>query len=129
MSRLHGKDVTVLSLAAQTLLADTISIEITIGADVHDTTTMGDDWKEGVAGLKGGTDISHEMFYDDTTTTGTWAYVAGLVGGASSSLVVTAGSRTVTVPVIVKEVGLPLTVNDMAKFTATYQMIGAAVIT
>ena len=51
----------------------------------------------------------------------------GLVGGASSSLVVTAGARTLTVPVIVKEVGLPLTVDDMAKFTATYQMIGAAV--
>jgi len=127
VARLHGKDVSVLTLAGQTLLADTISIELNIGADVHDTTTMGDDWKEGTAGLKGGTDISHEMFYDDTATTGTWAYCVGLVGGASSSLVVTAGARTVTVPVIVKEVGLPLSVGDMAKFTATYQMIGAAV--
>ena len=129
MARLHGKDVTVLTLAGQTLLADTISIDISIGSDVHDTTTMGDDWKEATAGLKGGTDISHEMFYEDTVTTGAWNYVANLVGGASSTLIVTAGARTLTVPVIVKEVSLPLSVGDMAKFTATYQMIGTAAIT
>lgn len=124
MARLHGKDISVLTLAGQTLLADTIAIGPKVSAEMHETHTMGDDWKEFTAGLKGGDDIEHEMFYDDTVTTGSYAYVCGLLGGAASALAITMGARTFGCNVIVKAVSLPMSVGDMLKITATYTITG-----
>jgi hypothetical protein len=123
--RVHGKDLSSLTLAAQPLLTDTVALNFTASSDTHDTTTLGDDWKEAVAGLKGGDDITHEMFYDNLVTTGTWAFVTNLLGGTGSALSFGDGVRTVSCSVIVKNVSLPISVADMMKFTATYQVTGA----
>ena len=125
MARVHGKDMASLSLNSQSLLADTVALDFAVSAETHDTTTLGDDWKEAIAGLKGGDDISHEMFYDNTATTGTWAFVTNLLGAAATTLSFGDGTRTVSVSVIVKEVSLPIAVGDMMKVSATYQMTGA----
>lgn len=124
MARVHGKDLSTLTLNSQSLLADTVSLEFAASAETHDTTTIGDDWKEATAGLKGGDDISHEMFYDNAVTTGTWAFVTNLLGAAATTLAFSDGTRTVSQSVIVKEVSLPISVGDMMKFTATYQITG-----
>ena len=124
MARVHGKDLSTLTLNSQSLLADTVALDFTVSAETHDTTTIGDDWKEAIAGLKGGDDISHEMFYDNTATTGTWAFVTNLLGAAATTLSFGDSTRTVSVSVIVKEVSLPIAVGDMMKLTATYQMTG-----
>lgn len=124
MARVHGKDISALTLNAQTLLADTIALNFGASADVIDTTTIGDDWKENTQGLKGGDDITHEMFYDNTTTTGTWAFVTNLLGAAATTLSFTDGTRTVSCSVIVTNVSLPISVADMMKFTATYKISG-----
>lgn len=129
MARVHGKDIATLTLATQTLLADTIALNFKASAQTHDTTTIGDDWIEHTAGLKGGDEITHEMFYDNTETTGTWDYVSGLLGGAASELIISDGTRTITVDVIVKDVTMPISVADMMKFTATYQLTGEVAFT
>lgn len=125
MSRVHGKDLSSLTLNAQALLTDTISLSFSASADTEDTTTMGDDWHEATAGLKGNDDISHEMFYDNTVTTGTWAFVTNLLGAAATTLSFGDGTRTVSVSVIVTNVSLPVNVANMMKFTATYKATGA----
>ncbi len=124
MARVHGKDLSTLTLNAQPLLTDTTTLTFQASAETHDTTTLGDDWKEATAGLKGGDDISHEMFYDNTVTTGTWAFVTNLLGAAATTLSFGDGVRTVSASVIVKSVSAPITVADMIKFTATYQITG-----
>lgn len=128
MARVHGKDLAVLTLGGQTLLADTIALDFKVSSDVHDAHTMGDDWKESIGGLKGGDDISHEMFYDNTVTTGTWAYVTNLLG-TSSTLAFGDGTRNVSVSAIVKEISLPIKVADMMKMTVTYRLTGAVSFT
>lgn len=125
MARVHGKDLSALTLNSQSLLADTTALDFSASAETHDTTTLGDDWKEAVAGLKGGDDISHEMMYDNAATTGSWAFVTNLLGGAAVTLSFTDGTRTNACSVIVKAVSLPIAVADMMKFTATYQITGA----
>lgn len=126
MSRLHGKDVSVLSLAAQSLLADTISIGPKISAASHDTTTLGDDWMEATGGLKGGDEFDHELFYDNAATTGTWAYLTGKFDAqAAVSLIIGDGVRTVTGNVLVTGLSLPIAVGDMMKVTASYKFTGA----
>ncbi len=124
MSRIHGKDIATLTLNNQALLSDTIALNFQASADTHDTHTMGDDWKEATAGLKGGDDITQEMFYDNTVTTGTWAFVTNLLGGVAVTLAFSDGVRTVSMSVIVKSVSMPISVADMMKFTATYQITG-----
>lgn len=129
MARVHGKDISTLTLNAQPLLTDTKEINIEASADTHDTTTLGDDWYEATAGLKGGDELSHVMMYDNTAGTGTWAFVTNLLGGAAVSLVLSDGTRTVTVSVIVKKVSLPVKVSDMMMFTATYKCTGTIAFT
>lgn len=124
MARVHGKDLSTLSLNAQTLLADTLSLTFKASSEVQDTHTIGDDWKEATPGLKGGDEIEHEMFYDNTVTTGTWAFVSNLLGAAATTLSFGDGVRTVSVSVIVTGVSLSIPVGDMMKFTATYKMTG-----
>ncbi len=125
MSRVHGKDIASLSLNAQSLLADTIALNFKASAASHDTTTLGDDWLEAIAGLKGGDEISHELFYDNTVTTGVWAFITNLLGAAAVTLSFGDGVRTVSVSVLVIGVSLPISVNDMMKVTASYKLTGA----
>lgn len=123
---MHGKDLSVLTLAAQSLLADTIDIGPKISAATHDTTTLGDDWMEATGGLKGGDEFDHTMFYDNTVTTGTWAYLtAKLEAQVAVELVIGDGVRTITGNVLVTAVSLPISVGDMMKFTASYKWSGA----
>ncbi len=124
MARLHGKDLSTLTLATQSLLSDTISIGPKVSVQTHDTTTFGDDWLEATAGLKGGDEFSHEMFYDNTNTTGTWAYLTSKLG-LSCALVIGDGTRQISGDVIVTAVDLPIAVAEMMKFTATYKWTGA----
>ena len=124
MARVHGKDITALTLNSQSLRTDTISLDFKASAQTHDTTTIGDSAIEYTSGLKGGDEIEHEMFYDNTNTTGTWAFVTNLLGGSAVTFSFADGTRTVSVSVIVKAVSLPVSVGDMLKFTATYQATG-----
>lgn len=123
MSRIHGKDLSTLSLAAQSLLTDTISIGPKISAATHDTTTLGDDWMESISGLKGGDEFDHELAYDNANTTGTWAYLTGKLG-SSCELIIGDGTRTITGNVIVTGLSLPISVADMMKVTASYKWTG-----
>lgn len=130
MSRVHGKDISTLTLAGQTLLADTISIGPKVGVATHDTTTIGDDWMEATSGLKGGEEFDHELFYNNTVTTGTWDYITTkLVAGAAVELIISDGTRTITGNVIVTGVTLPISVADMMKFTASYKWTGTVAFT
>lgn len=124
MARVHGKDISALTLNSQTLLADTVALNFEASAATHDVTTIGDDWFEAIAGLKGGDEITHEMFYDNTNTTGTWAFLTNLLGAAATTLSFADGTRTVSVSVIVTKVSMPISVGDMMKFTATYKQTG-----
>lgn len=124
MARKHGKDLSTLSLGGQTLLADTIHIDYSDQADMHATETLGDQAHESTAGLLGGDDITHELFFDNTNTTGTWAYLTGKLGAAASTLIIGDGTRQISVSVIVQKLSLPIAVNDMMKVTATYRKTG-----
>lgn len=125
MARVHGKDLTALTLNSQTLLADCISIGFKPKSATHDTTTMGDDWEEATAGLKSGDVIELELFYDNTNTTGTWAFVTNLLGAAATTLSFSDGTRTNAVSVIVAGIDLNAAVNDMMKFKASLKATGA----
>lgn len=126
--RLHGSKLTILTLAAQALRADTISIGPKISVATHDTTTIGDDWMESTSGLKGGDEFDHEMFYDSAADTGTWAFLTGLLdAGAAVELVIGDGVRTITGSVLVTGLSLPISVGDMMKVTASYKFSGPVV--
>lgn len=124
MTRVHGKDLSSLTLDGTALLADTVSLEFSASAETHDVTTLGDDWYEYIGGLKGGDDITHELMYDNTAATGSWAKLTGLLG-SSVTLSFGDGTRTVSASVIVSKVSLPIKVADMMKITATYKLTGA----
>ena len=129
MARVHGKDLSSLGVddsggSVVSMLAETISLDFKHSVETHDTTTLGDDDKEFTAGLKGGDTFDHEIFYNNTTTTGIWAiYTARL--GVSGTLSFSDGTRTVSMETIVTALSLPIKVNDMLKATATHQITGA----
>lgn len=126
MARLHGKDVSAFTWDSKDFLDDLISIDFKASAQMHDTTTLGDDWIEYTAGLKGGDDCSLEMFWDDGVD-GPYDYFADRIGGAAASMVITLtnAARIITVNTIVKEVSLPISVGDMMKHTVTLALTGA----
>ena len=126
---MHGKDLSSLSVddasgAARNLLTETIGIDFSTSADTHDTTTMGDDWKEFTAGLKGGDTFTHEVFYNNTATTGTTAVYRGRVGVAGT-FSFSDGASTASMETIVSNVSESYSVADMIKITATHQITGA----
>lgn len=129
MARVHGKDLSSLSVdnAAGTpvdLKADTMSLDFSASAETHDTTTIGDQWREFTAGLKGGDEISHSILYDNTNTTGNWAvYNARL--GVSGTLTFGDGTRSATMETVVTKLSMPVAVGDMIKVTATHKLNGA----
>lgn len=125
MARVHGKDLSTLTLNSQSLLADTISLTFSPKSATHDTTTMGDDWEEATAGLKSGDEISHELFYDNTNTTGSYYFICNLLGAAATTFSFADGTRTTSVSVIVTGVDLSMSVGDMMKIKASYKCTGA----
>lgn len=125
MPRVHGKDMTTLTLGGQSLLADTVSLDFSASAETHDVTTLSRSWQESIAGLRGGDEISHELMYDNMATTGTWAFLTNRLGGSAVALVISDGTRTITANVIVTKVGLPVKVSDMLRISASYKLTGA----
>lgn len=129
MARVHGKDLSTLTVddsggSPVSMLAQTTSLDFKHSVETHDTTTLGDDDKEFTAGLRGGDTFDHEIFYDNTTTTGLWAIYAGRLGLAGT-LSFSDGTRTVSMETVVTALSLPVKVNDMIKVTATHQITGA----
>lgn len=129
MARVHGKDLSSLAVddsggTPVAMLAETVSLDFKHSVETHDTTTLGDDDKEFTSGLRGGDTFDHELFYNNTNTTGIWAiYTARL--GLSGTLSFSDGTRTVSMETIVTALSLPIKVNDMMKVTATHQITGA----
>lgn len=133
MARVHGKDISSLSVdsAAGTpadMLADTKELGFKVSAATHDTTTLGDDWFESIAGLKGGDEFDHVLMYDNTTTTGNWAvYTARL--GVIGTLSFGDGTRTVSMETLCTALSLPVNVGEMLQVTATHKITGAVSFT
>lgn len=125
MARVHGKDLTSLSVHTQDMLADTMELNFSVSSETHDTTTIGDDWREFTAGLKGGDEFDHTVMYDNTNTTGTWAKYTSILGAAGGTLSFGDGTRTVSMSTIVTKLSLPVSVGDMMKVTATHKISGA----
>lgn len=123
MARRFGYQLSTLTLGGQALLTDTLSIEYSDSADVEDTTTLADTAHESTAGLTGGDDISWTLFYENTATTGVWAYLTGKIGVAST-LVIGDGTRQISVSAIVTKVSLPIEVASMLRVTATLRKTG-----
>lgn len=133
MSRVHGKDFTAINVDQSTGLAidvtaQTVSIDFQVSAAQHDTTTIGDDWFETTSGLKGGDSVSHEMFYDNTVSTGTWAHMSGRLG-IEGTLSITDGVRTISCETNVERVSLPIKVGDMTRLTVSHKVTGAVSFT
>lgn len=129
MARVHGKDLSSLSIddsggTPVAMLTETISLDFGVSVETHDTTTLGDDWMETTAGLQGGDEISHELFYNNTNTTGIWAILTGRFG-LSGTLSFSDGTRTVSMETVLTKLSLPISVNDMMKVTATHKITGA----
>lgn len=129
MARLHGKDLTTVSVddaggTPRDLKAETVSIDFGPSAEIHDTTTIGDQWREATAGLKDGAEITHEAFYEDTATTGTWVVYTGRLGVVGTFQAGTV-SRSFSCETIVTKVGMPVTVGDMVKLSVTHKVTGA----
>ena len=85
MARVHGKDITSINIdnaggTAADFKAETISLDFSASAETHDTTTIGDSFREFTSGLKGGDDVSHTFMYNNTSTTGIWAVYTGRLG-------------------------------------------------
>lgn len=128
MARIYGYQISTLTLGGQTLLADTISLDVPLDAETGDATTMGNTWKESSVGLLGGGSVKHELFYDNANTTGSYAYlVAKLIAKTPVALVWSDGTRTMTGDVVVTNVTPPFNVGDtdQVKITATYKQTGA----
>ena len=129
MARVHGKDITSINIdnaggTAADFKAETISLDFSASAETHDTTTIGDSFREFTSGLKGGDDVSHTFMYNNTNTTGIWAVYTGRLG-ISNTLDFTDGTRTVSMETIVTKLSMPIAVGDMIKCTATHKINGA----
>ena len=129
MARVHGKDLSSVNIdnASGTpadFKADTMSLDFTVSGETHDTTTIGDQWREFTAGLKGGDEISHAFLYENTSTTGIWPVYTGRLN-ISGTLSFTDGTRTVSMETIVTKLAMPIAVGDMIKCTATHKINGA----
>ena len=107
-------------------LTYTKSLEFTVSAETHDTTTLGDDWKEFTPGLQGGDNITHEMMYDNAST-GSYQFMFKRLG-VSGTLSFSDGVRTTSMETIITQVSTPISVGDMIMVTATHQITGAVTV-
>ncbi len=131
MGRLHGKDFLTITVHSTDMKADTLQLNFGVGQDVIETTTIGDQWKEFTASLKGGNTFDHVLFFDNTATTGSWAaYVAryNAATAANVTLISATGLGTIVTQTLVTNLSLPITVNDMLRITATHQQTGPVTI-
>lgn len=108
-------------------LAYTKSLDFSVSAETHDTTTLGDDWKEFTPGLNGGDNVTHEMMYDNANSTGTYAFMFARLG-VSGTLKFGDGVRTTTMETIITNVSQPISVGDMIMLNVTHQITGAVVV-
>lgn len=134
MARVHGRNLTVVDIDSTagttvSMLANTIALNWKVSAETHPTETMGDNWKESTPGLLGGDEITHELFYDTSTSTGTTIYYNRLQHSAPLTLSWSDGTRTYAVETLVKEVSQPIPVGDMMKVTATHIMSSSVTFT
>jgi hypothetical protein len=131
LARVHGKDLTSLNVddtggTAISLLDDTISLDFGVSGETHDTTTLGDDWREFTAGLKGGDEFTHNLFYDNVASTGSYVvYTRRLSDGNSATLDFSDGVRTASMETIVTKVSDPINVAEMRKLSVTHKLTGA----
>jgi hypothetical protein len=125
MARKHGKDWTTITFAGTSIKPDVVSIDFNVSAEMHETTTIGDQWKEFTSGLKGGDTITVNAFYENTATTGIWDLFTSRLGGTENNLVLGDGTKTITIPAIVQSCPLPIDVGDMVKFNPVLQVSGA----
>lgn len=128
MARVHGKDISSINIdnASGTpadFKASTMSLDFSVSAETHDTTTIGDQYREFTSGLKGGDDVSHSFMYDNTNTTGIWPVYTGRLG-IEGTLSFSDGTRTVSMETVVTKLSLPIAVGDMMKATATHKITG-----
>jgi hypothetical protein len=128
MARVHGKDISSINIdnAAGTpadFKASTMSLDFSVSAETHDTTTIGDQYREFTSGLKGGDDVSHSFMYENTNTTGIWPVYTGRLG-IEGTLSFSDGTRTVSMETVVTKLSLPIAVGDMMKATATHKITG-----
>lgn len=131
MARLHGKDLASLDVddtagSTNDFLAYTKSLDFTVSSETHDTTTLGDDWKEFTPGLLGGDSITHEMMYDNAST-GSYQFMFKRLG-VSGTLSWSDGTRTTSMETIITGVSTPVSVGDMVMVTATHQITGAVTV-
>lgn len=131
MARLHGKDLTLLDVddtagSTNPFLTYTKSLDFTVSAETHDTTTLGDQYKEFTGGLLGGDSITHEMMYDNASS-GSYQFMFKRLGN-SGTLKWSDGVRTTTVETIVTGVSTPISVGDMVMVTVTHQLNGAVTV-
>lgn len=131
MARVHGKDLTSCNVddsggTARDLLAETTAIDFKESSESHDTTTMGDDWREAVGGLKGGDEFTHEVFYNNAAVAsgGTYLLYHGRLG-IVGTFAFGDGTVTTSMETLVTSVSSPVAVGDMMKVTATHKITGA----
>ena len=129
MARIHSSQISSINLdnsggTPADEKAETISLDFGVSAETHDTTTIGDTWREATAGLKGGDEFDHQVFYNNTNTTGIWAVLTGRLGVAGT-LSFTDGTRTVSMETIITRLGLPIPVGSMLIATARHRITGA----
>ncbi len=129
MARVGGENLSSLTLAGVSILADTLELNPPISVEMRDTHTLGDTWKEATAGLKGGDDWTLKMFYNNSATTGSWALLTGLLGSTATQLVFSDGTRSVSGQVLVSNVAPPITVGAMVLLNATLRLTGSTTLT
>ncbi len=119
MSRQHGKSCRVYYGGRDTS-GDITDITIEVTADTHDTHTMGDDWKEATAGLKGWT-ANFNAFHDPAVG-GISRQLETLLGASDGVLSIydadadVIGDMGILLPAgVLTQRGQPMTVADMVK--------------
>lgn len=127
MAFVHGKG-TVITIDGKSFTAFANKVTFSREADMHDTTTFGNNSKTYQAGLKDGT-ASVEGIYDNTAVTGPRAVLEPLIGGAAVTMVyrpegTATGRPTASVSVLVKSYEQENAVDDMITWSADLQFSG-----
>lgn len=94
------------------------------GAVVMESTTFGDTWREHLdTGLREMDDIVLDMFYDDTSSTGSWVVFNSL--GSTRTFKVTYGStKTTTVETVIVDVSRNLEIGSLHMMSVTLRPTG-----
>lgn len=136
MAKYGGDDVVVefdnSSGTLVTITSDVISINgIKKGAVLVDGTTFGKAWKDSLdSGLRELSPINIEMFYDDTSSTGTWVLFNDIGGPTPTDgreFKVTFGStKTFLVKTIIESVERQVMVGELHKIVAVLKHFGGS---